>query len=180
MKHYKIDPGELNKRITICETVGRTDAEGYVVGGDLLTPVRRCWAKFSRTSGTEAEEHKADFGRTTVRFLIRTPRGPGQVSIDRKMAVIYRGQVYDVEYSNDYGDDGQYTELICVLRSNNTEGPPQAPVVDAEGAFATAEVEGFRRYQQMQPDTEEVYATADAAGLDVYEPEEDSNAAGTE
>ena len=166
MKHYKINPGELNKRITICETAGRTDAEGYVVGGDLLTPVRECWAKFTRTSGTEAEERGADFGRVLVRFLIRTPQDPAQRRIDRKMSVLYAGHVYDVEYANDYGDDSQYTELVCELRSNATEGPELEPVTDAAGEFATAEVAGFRRYQGMRPDTEEVYASADAAGLD--------------
>ena len=169
MKNYRIDPGELNKRITICETVGRKDAAGYVVNGDLLSPVRECWAKFTRTSGTEAEERGADFGRVLVRFLIRTPQDPSEAIIDRKMSVLYRGHVYDVEYANDYGDDGQYTELVCELRSNATEGPEQEPVTDAAGEFATAEVEGFRRYQGMLPDTEEVYASADAAGLDFYE-----------
>ena len=143
MKNYKIDPGELNKRIAICEIVGTQDAEGHVAGGDLLTPVRECWAKFSRTSGTEAEERKADFGRVQVRFLIRTPQ-----------------------------DEGQYTELICVLRSNDTEGPRLEPVVDAEGYYATATVEGRRRWQGMTPDTEEVYAAALAEDLDEYAPEE--------
>lgn len=169
MKHYRIDPGELNKWIALCETVGRKDAAGYVEGGDLLVPVRECWAKFTRTSGTEAEERGADFGRVLVRFLIRTPQDPAQRLADRKMSVLYAGHVYDVEYANDYGDDGQYTELVCELRSNATEGPELEPVTDAVGEFATAEVEGFRRYQGLRPDTEEVYASADAAGLDFYE-----------
>ena len=172
MKNYKIDPGELNKRIAICEIVGAQDAEGHVTGGDLLTPVRECWAKFSRTSGTEAEDRKADFGRVQVRFLIRTPQDLLPGFVDRKMAVVYRGKVYDIEYANDYGDEGQYTELICVLRSNDTEGPRLEPVVDAEGYYATATVEGQRRWQGMAPDTEEVYAAAPADGLDAYEPEE--------
>ena len=172
MKNYKIDPGELNKRIAICETVGTQDAEGHVDGGDLLTPVRECWAKFSRTSGTEAEERKADFGRVQVRFLIRTPQNLPPGFLDRKLAVVYRGRVYDVEYANDYGDEGQYTELICVLRSNDTEGPRLEPVVDSEGCCATATVEGLRRYQGLAPDTEEVYAAAIADELNAYEPEE--------
>lgn len=172
MKHYKIDPGELNKRITISEIVGVQDAEGHVAGGDLLTPVRECWAKFSRTSGTEAEERKADFGRVQVRFLIRTPQDLLPAFIDRKLVVEYRGKVYDIEYANDYGDEGQYTELICVLRSNDTEGPRQEPVVDSEGYYATATVDGKRRWQGMAPDTEEVYAAALADGLDAYAPEE--------
>ena len=92
--------------------------------------------------------------------------------IDRKMVVVYRGKVYDIEYPNDYGDEGQYTELICVLRSNDTEGPRLEPVVDAEGYYATATVEGRRRWQGMTPDTEEVYAAALAEDLDEYAPEE--------
>ena len=113
MKNYKIDPGELNKRITILRITGQKDAAGYLVGGPQLVPVRECWAKFTRTSGTEKEKHNADLTEIRVRFLIRTPPK-------------YRGDLYEIEYVNDYGDEGQYTELICTMQTTGTGAPDLA------------------------------------------------------
>lgn len=124
MKNYKIDPGELNKRITILRITGQKDAAGYLVGGPLLVPVRECWAKFTRTSGSEKEKNNADFTEIRVRFLIRTP--PKDTVIDRKMLVRYRGDIYEIEYPNDYGDEGQYTELICTMQTTGTGAPDLA------------------------------------------------------
>ena len=124
MKNYKIDPGELDKRITILRITGQKDAAGYLVGGPQLVPVRECWAKFTRTSGSEKEKHNADLTEIRVRFLIRTP--PKDTVIDRKMLARYRGNLYEIEYVNDYGDEGQYTELICTMQTTGTGAPDLA------------------------------------------------------
>ena len=124
MKNYKIDPGELDKRIAIFRITGQKDAAGYLVGGPLLVPVWECWAKFTRESGTEKQKNNADFSEVRVRFLIRTP--PAETVIDRKMLVRYRGNLYEIEYVNDYGDEGQYTELICTMQTTGTGAPDLA------------------------------------------------------
>ena len=124
MKNYKIDPGELDKRIAIFRITGQKDAAGYLGGGPLLVPVWECWAKFTRESGTEKQKNNADFSEVRVRFLIRTP--PAETVIDRKMLVRYRGNLYEIEYVNDYGDEGQYTELICTMQTTGTGAPDLA------------------------------------------------------
>ena len=164
MKHYKIDPGELNKRITILYTAGKRDAAGYLTDGPMLVPLLKCWAKFSRTSGTEAEKNKADFSETHVRFLIRTP---ANVHIDRKMVVQYRSDLYEIEYPNDYDDDGQYTELLCIRRTDETEGPDKHEAVDASGVRAVAAASGYSRFgDEVGPEeTRDLRAAAQSEGV---------------
>ena len=105
-----VNPGELNRRIRIQQYVRTRDADGYYAE-DWQT-VCTLWAKFSRESGTELRERGADFAEIHVRFLIRFREG-----IDRKMAVLYRGDRYEIEYLNNYGDSGEYLEILAKLRT---------------------------------------------------------------
>lgn len=101
-----VNPGDLSKRIEIQRFSRERDADGYYTE-DWVT-VHRTWAQFSRLSGTEAAERGADFARVQVRFLIRWRKG-----IHRKMAVFYRGERYEIEYLNDYGDRHEYLEILA-------------------------------------------------------------------
>lgn len=103
-----VNAGELNQRIEIVRRVRETDADGFEATREEV--VRTAYARFSQVSGTEIIRAGADFGRVNVRFLIRWAKTP----IDRKMFVRYRGESYEIEYVNNYGDSGQYTELWCV------------------------------------------------------------------
>ena len=105
----EINAGELNQRIQILRRTETRNGAGYLAPPSDPEVVHRCWAKFSRTSGTEALKAGADFGEVRVRFLIRFTRK----IIDRKMFVRYRGNDYEIEYINDYGDSHQYMELMC-------------------------------------------------------------------
>lgn len=100
-----INPGELNKRIQIYSKGTGKDADGYPV--PTLTLVLSCWAKFSRTSGTETIKSGADFADTKVRFLIRHT----SKTLSRKMIVRYAGKDYEIEYLNDYEDKHEYIEI---------------------------------------------------------------------
>lgn len=102
-----VDAGELNKRISIYRHTAACDADGYPADAPEL--VRSCWAKFSRTSGTETVRADADFSDVKARFLIRYTTVP----IDRKMIVRYADENYEIVYLNDYGDDHKYIELWC-------------------------------------------------------------------
>lgn len=104
-----INAGELNQRIQIMRYTEERNGAGYLAPAKEPEVVHSCWAKFSRTSGTEAFKAGADFSEIKARFLIRYTRKP----IDRKMFVRYRGNDYDIEYINDYGDSHQYMELMC-------------------------------------------------------------------
>ena len=105
----EINAGELNQRIQILRHTETRNSAGYLALPSDPEVVHSCWAKFSRTSGTEVLKAGADFSEVKVRFLIRYTRKP----IDRKMFVRYRGNDYEIEYINDYGDSHQYMELMC-------------------------------------------------------------------
>lgn len=111
-----VNAGELNKRIEICRKP-EPGPGGYLPEGAEPEPVRRCWAKFTQTSGTEMVKANADFGEVRVRFLIRYTRGV----IDRKMFVRYRNVDYEILYINGYGDSGEYLELWCRALGNGRQ-----------------------------------------------------------
>ena len=102
-----VNPGELDKRIKIVDDGTVTDEDGYVVPN--RSTVWECWAKATRTSGTEMIKGNADFSQTKMRFLIRYT----DKKIDRKMIVEYQGDDYEIEYVNDYEDNHQFIEIIA-------------------------------------------------------------------
>lgn len=100
-----IQAGELRSRIQIIRKTEQRDAGGFVTGTSEEV-ILCCWAKVTKTSGTEMVKADADFGQEKARFLIRyTPR-----AIDRKMLVRYGGRDYAIEYINDYAGR-QYMEI---------------------------------------------------------------------
>lgn len=101
-----VNPGELGKRIQLVSKTTTEDADGYTV--EMETVVRTCWAKFSRTSGSELTKNNAEFSDVKCRFLMRYAAG-----IDRKMIVRYGGADYGIVYVNDYDDRHEYIELWC-------------------------------------------------------------------
>lgn len=107
-----INPGELNKAISIYSKSATLDADGYPTGTPAL--VHSCYAKFSRTSGTEIIKANADFANVKVRFLIRYKSG-----LTRKMIVKYGGDDYEIEYVNDYEDRHEYIEIFASRVTNN-------------------------------------------------------------
>lgn len=106
-----IDAGELIHRIAIYRRIRTQDADGYFTEEEQL--VRRCWAKFTRTSGTEMERANADYTEIKARFLVRSTAVP----IDRKMFVRYGGDDYEILYINDYANRHEFTEILCVRRT---------------------------------------------------------------
>ncbi len=107
----KVNPGELNKRIQIIRNEEtQTDADGFPIQTEQV--VRECYAKVSRVSGTEKVKANADIGEIVCRFLVRT----STVTIDRGMMVRYKDELYDIQYPNDYGDRGEYTEILTIKR----------------------------------------------------------------
>lgn len=134
-----INPGELDKHIVIYRRTESRDAEGY--GLPLLVQVCEAWAKFQRTSGTEFQKNSADFGKTTARFLIRTP----SAEINRKMIVKYGDSEWEISYVNDYNDSREYTEILAVMLTNDGSQVERETVVDSELTGAVGLTVG-RRY----------------------------------
>ena len=104
----QVNPGELNKKINIYSKTTTMDTEGYPVETPIL--FHSCWAKFSRTSGTEITKANADMAEVKVRFLIRYKK-----EINRKMTVEYNGEEYEIVFINDYEDNHAYIEIWCSL-----------------------------------------------------------------
>lgn len=102
-----VNPGELRKRIQIIGKTETLDESGYAAESE--TVIHECFAKFSRTSGTEVFKAMADFTEIKCRFLIRYTKK----AIDRKMLVRYAGEDYEIIYINDYEDLHEYTEIWC-------------------------------------------------------------------
>lgn len=102
-----VNAGELRHRIQIIRVVKARDADGYETRSE--TVVRSPWAKFSQPSGTELVKAGADMGQISGRFLIRW----SATKLSRKDIVRYRGQDWEIEYINPYGDSREYVELIC-------------------------------------------------------------------
>ena len=103
----RLNAGKLNKRIQIVSVEKTKDADGYWTETDA--PVHSCWAQFSRTSGKELRQNDADYAEVAARFLIRYTR----TKLSRKMVILYRGDRYEIEYINNYGDSNDYIELIA-------------------------------------------------------------------
>lgn len=100
-----IQAGELRSRIQIIQKTEQRNAGGFVTGTTEAV-VHCCWAKVTKTSGTEMVKSNADFGQEKARFLIRYTTRP----IDRKMVIRYGGRDYSIEYINDYAGR-QYMEI---------------------------------------------------------------------
>lgn len=105
----ELNAGKLNKRVEILRVSTQRDSNGYTT--ETVTVIRRPWAQFSRTSGTEALKNGADMSETRARFVLRA----GGPAISRKDRVRYGGEDYEVEYVNEYGDSGEYVELMTKL-----------------------------------------------------------------
>lgn len=107
-----IDAGRLDKRIEFLRRAPERDAEGYALPSEPEV-VRRCWAQYSQTSGTELIRAGAEMGEAKVRFLIRSCADV----LDRRLTVRYGGREFDIEYINTYGDRGEYMEIWCKRRT---------------------------------------------------------------
>lgn len=100
-----VNPGELNKKITIFEYIEKQDKDGYSVKERKI--IHNVHASFKRMSGTETVKANADFSVEKVRFLIRFTKK----EINRKMTVEYDSKEYEIEYINDYEDSHEYIEI---------------------------------------------------------------------
>lgn len=106
-----VNAGKLDKRI---EILRRTYPirEGHQTVEETF--LRRCWAQVTRQSGTQVASGSGfapdDVGTVSTRFLVRSAPKAGVGRLD---TVRYRGEDYDIQYVNDYGDRHEYTEILA-------------------------------------------------------------------
>lgn len=103
-----VNPGELNKRITIVDFIEEKDNGGFTVQKKEIV-VRRTWAKVTRTSVSEVMKAEREINLTRCRFLVRY--SPKQIV--HGMFVLYDGIYYHIEYTNNYGDSNEYIEIMA-------------------------------------------------------------------
>lgn len=108
-----VDPGKLDKRIQIQRPVDSFNANGYPER--TWETAAEVWAQFSRESGAERAERDADLAELRGRFLIRYRPG-----LSRRMTVLYRGDRWEIDDLNDYGDRHEYIEIS--VRRKTQEG----------------------------------------------------------
>lgn len=102
-----INPGELNKRITIVRRDTVEDSDGFE--SEIIEEVRTCWAKFTRKSIKQISESYNEMDLINARFVIRYTTE----DIQQGMFVQYNGQFYHIEYVNEYADSHEYIEIGC-------------------------------------------------------------------
>ena len=114
MPDLNINPGELNKRITIWRPFSgefETDKDGFKIENDKK--IRSCWARYTQQSGNEVLAAGSTFSETKARFLVRYSKTH---PIDEDMYIMYAGRRYEIEYINQYGDSREYLEIWCNRR----------------------------------------------------------------
>lgn len=104
-----INPGELDKKIQIIRKKEEINENGFPVLTDKV--VRRCFARYTTTSGSEMIKAGTEFSKAKARFLVRYSLIP----VDTDMIVRYAGQDYNIEYVNPYGDNREYMEIWTSL-----------------------------------------------------------------
>lgn len=103
-----VNPGELNKKIRIMETSSQKNENGFPIGEKQ---VHKCYAKYTRKTGTQKNEADAEINEASVRFLIRYTKK----KLHKNMWVVYADKRYDIQDVNDIGDEHRYIELFCKL-----------------------------------------------------------------
>lgn len=102
-----VNPGELNKKIQIVKFVEEKDEDGFEKEKKMVI-IREPYAKVTRTSIKEGVIAGREANEMKCRFLVRyTP-----TEITHDMFVLYKGNYYQIEYANNYGDSNEYIEIM--------------------------------------------------------------------
>lgn len=100
-----VNPGELNKRITIFRMTEERDSDALPAGKE--EKVRECWASFHRMSGSEKMAAGIDMAKESCRFLCRY----SDKVITPQMFIRYNKNIYNIVFVNDYEDSHEYIEI---------------------------------------------------------------------
>lgn len=105
----RVDPGELNERITIRQHYeGMSD--GFPVVSDKT--VFTVWAKVTRETGTEYTKHDTEERQERIRVLVRASAVTG---LTEDMQICAGKKAYDIDYIHEYYRTG-YLEIIAFWR----------------------------------------------------------------
>lgn len=102
-----INPGKLNKRISIYRQVTKRDEYGEPIAEKKL--IHSCWASVKNKSGKEQFASVAPFSKTVTSFLIRYTKK----KIDTTMTVEFQGEEYNIVYVDNYNFSNEYIEITA-------------------------------------------------------------------
>lgn len=108
--HY-LDPGELDRKVTIQTASGVQDAYGEEINTWLDT--LDVWAKMEWEKGSEGMDADQVVNQDKVKFTIR------YTTVDAKNRIKYDGEFYDIESIQEVGGRKRFLILITKLFDSN-------------------------------------------------------------
>ena len=107
-----INAGKYNKRITIWQPETRKDSDDFLTANnpENFVKVLDTWAAVKTTRGMTIIASGSDFEKAYTNFTIRYPKN---VTVTRKMRVVYGDRVYKIDYVNNIDEANVELELQC-------------------------------------------------------------------
>ena len=100
-----LNPGEYNKKISICQVAVKDDSAGFKNPEDTI--VLTTWAKVKTTKGFTLIASNSDFEKAYTNFTIRYPK----TEITRDMVVFFNKKRYTIEYLNNIDEENIELEI---------------------------------------------------------------------
>lgn len=110
LKHI-LDPGELDRRITLQTASGAADLYGET--NATWYDVADLWAKIEWGKGDETEDANQVAASDTVTFTIRYR------TVTHRMRILYDGKYYDIESIGEAGGRKRFLKLVTKLWDSN-------------------------------------------------------------
>ena len=108
--HY-LDPGEMDRKVTIQTASGVQDAYGEEINTWLDT--LDVWAKMEWETGSEGMDADQVVSHDKVKFTIR------YTTVDAKNRIKYEGKYYDIETIQEVGGRKRFLILITKIYDSN-------------------------------------------------------------
>ncbi|QUH21081.1 phage head closure protein [Alkaliphilus sp. B6464] len=102
-----MNPGKLNKRITIYKDTDKQDDYGEPLDKKIV--LHKCWASIKNKSGTEQFKADTPFSKVITSFLIRYTRKV----IDTTMKIEFKNETYNIIYVDNYNFSNECIEITA-------------------------------------------------------------------
>ena len=100
-----MNPGNFDKKITLCYKVFFYSNAGFAVEADV--PFYDCFANIKTLKGITLIKNGSDFEKALINFTIRFPK----VTFTTKNAIFYKGKIYSIEYLNNVDGENLLLEI---------------------------------------------------------------------